>query len=156
VSTSLKWRAAAHKALAESGNRRVCSVRFEDILDYPEREIEKLCRFAGVTYQEIMLDVPVIGSSFLPDRADIRGIDKTRKENWKGGGLNSSELWICQRLLGGLMKQWGYESTPIVPNMMRVLLHAVTCPLKLAAASLFLFSKMRNRGKAVRRRLKSL
>jgi len=153
ISTSKLWNAAIRKAYDSKKDKRVFFTKFENVLENPEKEVRKICEFIGVSYSENMLDVPMVGSSLLPDRPNRIGIDKKRAYSWVRGGLNSTELFVCQRITGTTMKQLGYTNTTIFPNPFRLIFYLLTFPIKLFLAVLLQMRDIKDIRDAVKRRL---
>ena len=55
-------------------------ISFEELLENPEEIIEQICNFLDVDFEEKMLDINVINSSFLNES---KGFSKTSKNRWK-------------------------------------------------------------------------
>ncbi len=103
------WVSAVREAEKFKSHPRFLSIRFEDLLDYPDKTVSDLCRFSGISYEDGMLEIPQVGSSSSADVPDSTGINKKRRGAWLQGGLTPYELDICQRVTGNLMSQWGYS-----------------------------------------------
>ncbi len=153
VTISRLWNSAVRAADSFSDDDRVYSLRFEDLLADPEGEVGRLCEFAGISFDKSMLDVPQIGSSSGLDRPERRGINQDRASSWQRGGLSPTEIFLCQRITGVLMKQHGYVPAEITPNPLRLLWSVGTLPAKLALALLLNLRRMRNIKDTIRRRL---
>ena len=153
ISTSRLWNAAVSAGCRARNERKILSVRYEDIVKDPEKEIKRICAFIGISYNHKMLEVPMVGSSLISDTPEKTGIDRKRTANWKEGGLNSAELFLCQMLATHNMKRFGYKDTGVTPNPIFPLFYCMTFLPKLVI-SLFLHVKyIKNLSDAVSRRL---
>ena len=153
ISTSRLWRAAVRTADKFKDDGRLCSVRFEDLLEHPEKESRKICEFIGVSYYPNMLEVPRTNSSLVPDRPDQKGIDPARTANWKSGGLNPAEIFISQTIAEDTMKKWGYRPARTLPNPLALAFYGGTFPVKLFLTVLLHRKYIKNIREAVKRRL---
>jgi hypothetical protein len=153
VSTSWMWRAAVKHAMLFEGHPRVYNVRFEDILENPEKEVGAICSFIGIPYQPEMLDVPVRGSSLVSDRQGQKGIDKARTGNWRDGGLNSAERFLCQRINRSLMTGFLYPHEKSTPSLLLLVGYMCTLPVKLIMTFMMHVWTFKNLPDAVKRRL---
>ena len=153
VATSILWRAAVRRAYANRNDARVCSLRFEDVLTDPEKEVRKLCEFIDIPYDDKMLAVPMVGSSLIPDNTSRKGVDKTRASNWRGGGLNSAEIFINQTITAKYMRELGYKQVRVFPNPLALIYYLVTFPIKISLTFLIHMNRIKNVREAVKRRL---
>ena len=153
LSASKLWNAAVRHAYESKNDKRVYFTKFENVLEDPEKEVRKICDFIGVSYCDSMLEVPMIGSSLVPDKPDRTGIDKKRAYGWEGGGLNSAELFICQMITGNTMKRIGYKCIEVFPNPFRLIFYLLTFPVKLFLAILLQMKDIKDIRDAVKRRL---
>jgi hypothetical protein len=86
-------------------------VRYEDLCDDPARELERICRFAGVPYDHGMLTLRQRPSHEIPGnpmlfRTGERSIAKD--ERWRQE-LSPEEVRECERVLGRRNRRYGYE-----------------------------------------------
>ena len=92
---SLYWRMALNALKREqlAFGDRLCEIKFETLVQSPQDEGERLATFLGTRIDgEVQVTKP--NSSFSPDR---------RK------GVTPTEIWICERVSGDLMREKGYE-----------------------------------------------
>lgn len=153
VTISKLWSSSVRAADGFSDDDRVYSLRFEDLLADPKGEVGRLCEFADISFDKSMLDVPQVGSSSGLDRPERRGINQDRASSWQKGGLSPTEIFLCQRITGALMKRHGYVPVEITPNLLRLLWSIGTLPAKLVLALLLNLRRMRNIKDTIRRRL---
>jgi hypothetical protein len=126
---------------------------FEDLVEDPEGAVRKICEFTGLSFDTSMLEVPQIGSSSGLDSPERRGISREKAGNWQKGGLSPTEIFLCQKLTGPLMRQHGYPLASARPNPLRLCLSIVLFPIKSALALLLNLRRMRSIKETVRRRL---
>jgi hypothetical protein len=153
ITISRLWNASVRCADAYKGNGRVFTLRFEDLLE-KEDSIPRLCEFLGIPFSKEMLEIPRIGSSNVEDRPDRKGLNPARKGAWTRGGLNPTEIYLCQNHNGELMERHGYPAAPVRPNVLRLFYYCLTAPVKLSLALLLNLKRMKNIREAIRRRLR--
>jgi hypothetical protein len=152
--TSWFWAAAMRKARAFSEHPRVAEFSYETMLAEPEETISELCRFVGIEFEPAMLDVPVEGSSLGADKPDRRGLDKSRVDGWRAGGLSLAEIYICEKVAGAEMKRLGYFLTGWTASApQRALAYATLAPKALVAIALN-YRRFSNIFSFLRRRLR--
>jgi hypothetical protein len=153
VTISKLWNASVSAADRLDGDDRVLSLRFEDLLADPEARVREVCEFAGISFDRGLLEVPQIGSSSGHDRPGQRGIDRERAGSWRKDGLGPTEVFLCQKVTGGMMKRHGYAPAPVGPSPLRLAGSVVSLPVKLALALLFNLKRMRNIKETIKRRM---
>ena len=132
---------------------QVLNVKFEELLMSPEKIIGDVSKHCGITFEEGMLDVPIIGSSSGKDSIS-RGIDSSRSQSWKTGGLNSAELWFCERICKSNMTVNDYTLNSSTPNYILIAFYFLLFPVKIFLALLFNLHRMNNIIDTIKRRLK--
>ena len=131
ISSSFLWKSAVRATQSHVDSGNIHQVKFEDVLSRPEAEVRKVCDFIGLSYQDNLLQIPVVTSSFLKEKPQVLGIDKTRTANWQSGGLNSAELYINQKISAGIMSQYDYKPAKVCPNPFLLLFYMITLPLRM-------------------------
>lgn len=63
---------------------RVLLIRFENLVQKPEKTLQKTCRFIGVEYQKQMLE----GYKFTPVYHDAVGIDPRKANGYRNSNIN--------------------------------------------------------------------
>ncbi|OHB70947.1 MAG: hypothetical protein A2W17_03420 [Planctomycetes bacterium RBG_16_41_13] len=153
VFISKLWNASLTAANKYSKSERVLCLRFEDLAEYPEKRILNICNFVGIPYAHEMLDVPQVGSSNFKNQTNKKGINKAVSGNWRTGGLNSTEIYLCQKITNAFITQYGYETITIKPNFFVLLYYKLTLPIKLLLAFMLNLKRIKNITEAIRRRL---
>jgi hypothetical protein len=155
VTTSLLWNAAVRAGDRYAHHERVCTVRFEDVLQNPSQEIQRICSFLDLSFESCMLAVPHVNSSYEAPDEKRRGITKTPIGRWRDGALSATEVYICQRLTADCMKRHGYEPSEVRPGLLRIGASLTTLPAKAALALVLNAGKVRSIPQAFRRRFAS-
>ena len=158
ITISRIWYTAVSAADHFMDHDSVYTVYFEQLLDSPEKTVADLCMFLNLEYTPSMLQVPQVGSSVNSDEPTSVGINPNRAGNWssnnlQGGKLNSSEIYINQKLNCELMKEHNYTAIKIRPNIFHFLLDILTFPLKIVLAFLCNLDRIKNIRETIRRRL---
>lgn len=158
ITISKIWHSAVKAADQFSDNEKVHIVYFEGLLKSPEKTVAGICDFAEIEYKSSMLEVPQVGSSVDVDNPTETGINPNRAGNWSssnmhGGKLNTSEIYINQKLNSKLMKKHNYEIMKITPNIFRLLIDLLTFPIKIVLAFLSNLDRIKNIRETIRRRL---
>ena len=87
IFTSYLWNAAAKCADKYINDNSFIVIKFEDVLMNPKGMIRNVSKFLDVPFSTDMLKVPLSGSSLVKDEINYMGIDNSRTQNWKKGGL---------------------------------------------------------------------
>jgi hypothetical protein len=155
ITTSLLWNAAVRAGNRVAENERVCVTRFEDVLEDPAREVHRICDFLRLPFQQHMLDVPQVNSSFEKPQDGHCGITRTAVGRWRQGALTPTEVYISQRITAAGMRRHGYGAAEVRPDPLALALNLMTLPAKAALAFLMNAGRMRNLRQALRRRFAS-
>lgn len=155
ITVSKLWNASIQVADRFSENdHAIISIYYEQLLADPEKIITKVCDFIGIPFEKNLLDVAQVGSSFVPDEPSKRGINRDRAGNWEKGGLNRSEIYLCQKINQELMKKHGYELVQIHPSILNLIYYGISFPIKLLFAIFLNLRRMKSVRDAIIRRLK--
>ena len=156
ITISHIWRTAVNAAEQFLQHERVTSIYFEELLAQPEATVKRLCGFVGVTYRREMLQIPQVGSSVAEDQPQELGINPHRTHSWHsdttGGELSSAEIYLNQTITAALMKKHNYNPVSIRPNLIDLMLHLLTFPVKLVGAFLFNLDRIKNIHQTLKRR----
>jgi len=155
ITISKIWNAAAKQGLLFKNDKRVLTVHFEKLVSDPENVIKEVCEHVGISYSNNLLDIPVVGSSNKTDNSQIRGVDKNKTGQWNQGGLNTTEIAICEKINSALMQQVGYNLSEIPPNILLQSWYYFSLPFRVALALLFNLKRLKNSKKIVKRFLNS-
>lgn len=153
ITISMLWKAALNTSNRFVNDPRVYSLRFEDLLTNPEERISDVCSFLGLTFRDNLLAIPQVGSSIVEDKKNHIGVDKGKTGSWKKGGLNSAEIYLCQKITKKLMLQYNYYPITVHPNLLKLFYNTISFPIKLLFAFLLNIKRMKNALNAIRRRL---
>jgi hypothetical protein len=132
ITNSVLWRSYMRAGLAarsRPGGEAVHLLHYERLVTDPEGEVRRLCEHVGVEFKPEMLEVGRANSSFVPtgETTARKGIHTGSRERWKTE-LTPTELWVGERIFGGVMRELGYEPVagrgPFPPSpweLMRIL-----------------------------------
>lgn len=152
ITLSKLWNAAINVANKFSTDSRMFTQRFEDLLDNPENSLQKICTHIGVEFNSNMLQITQESSSVEQDSKEI-GFKKERASNWKKGGLNTTERWICEEICAKNIAINHYEQEKIRPNILLLIYYFISFPFKLAFAFALNLNRMKSILETLRRRL---
>jgi len=135
---------------------RFMSVKFEDLLSDAKKEMNKICKFLDLEFENDMLYPPQIGSSSGLDSPKKSGVNKDRAGGWRKTGMASSDRLITEWSCKVQMNNLGYGD---FLNDGRLSMRAVTLllmvPIKAALAIPFNIRRFRGIFSSVKRRLSS-
>ena len=105
-------RVAPGLAAEDAFSERILRVRFEDLVNNPEGELQRICEFAGLEFSSAMIEgkgfvVPEYSKgqhSLVGSPPDISASDKWKEK------LTSREIEIFESLCGPLLEYLGYDS----------------------------------------------
>lgn len=150
------WKSCAILARKYDAIDRFYSAKFENLVLNPTKEVEKICKFLGISFNDEMLKVEHLSSSFRKSGEGRKGINKSPLFRWKKGGLQEPEIKICQDLNWQLMEYFGYElKEKMTSNRIKVIGLYLILPLQLFLAFFLNFSRYRNIIGSIARRLRS-
>lgn len=151
VTISKLWASSINTALKYK--KDMIFVKYEDLLEEPEKTLKIICQYLSIDFDSTMLDIPQIGSSSVKSDFNKKGIDKTRKDAWKNGGLTNTEIYICEKITGANMDKMGYKKSGIKPNYFMLFILLIILPFKLFFALLLNINRMKNITTTIKRRL---
>ena len=153
ITISRLWNSSVSTGTHFLSHPQVINVRFEDLLAQSEAEMQRVCEFIGIEYQPAMLEIYAVGSSNAKDNFDEKGIKRERVHTWKKGGLNNTEIYLCQGITRRWRQRHGYADSPVRPNYLRLLYYYGSFPVKLVLSVLFNLNRMKSVIDAIKRRL---
>jgi len=110
VITALLWRGAARaafKGIEKQGNKSVRVVRYEDLVISPKATLEGLTSWLDESFDESMMNVPIINSSF-DNFSDGAGFHERAIDRWRNQ-LSRAELAVVRILCHEEMKEMDYQ-----------------------------------------------
>ncbi|MBA2421794.1 MAG: sulfotransferase [Chitinophagales bacterium] len=147
------WNSAI-RAGESVNDSRIMTVQFESLLQNADHTINSICSFLNISFSIDLKQVPHIGSSSGMDKNDVKGINRDRAQSWGKGGLNKTEIWICQNTCGAIMKRLGYQPVNISANPLYIIFYYIIFPVKLGFAFLLNLHRMKNILETVRKRIR--
>lgn len=110
---SLSWKSAirAGQTAKEKYPGRVHRIRYEDLVEKPEKEIRQMCSFLNIKFEPEMLNIKTHNSAEdNRSPASESGIVNTSVGRWQDT-LNASEAMMCQWVLSQEMEYLEYKRT---------------------------------------------
>ena len=152
VVVSKIWKRAIEEIERWKNDKRVLIVRFEDLLDNPEEILKKICDFLKIEYQPQMLLVPEVGSSLDRFNPEKLGLDSTKKQRWKKGGLSTTEIYICEEINRYELLKYGYNISKTLPDVIGIFKETILLSLKITFSLGFNINRLRVFKKVMRKR----
>ena len=109
VLQALMWRSAMQAALDAArrfGSQRVRLQPYETLVADPATGLRELCAWLGVDYEDAMLGVPVVHSSYVESAAEA-GVSTTPVDRWRSK-LSPAEVSVIETCCGRLMERLAY------------------------------------------------
>ncbi|MFK5951350.1 MAG: sulfotransferase [Methylococcales bacterium] len=135
ITTTKLWTKSVNAGQHLSSHPRYLSVRFEDIVEDPRKEIKKICDFLNIDYQEKMENVPQVGSSMKNNQESKNGISASSLNSWKTT-LTSGEIALCERLSKPYMRKYDYLPVSDKVPFLSTAFYLFTFPLHLIGVAL--------------------
>lgn len=86
---------------------RFLEVRYEDLVDNPRREMERVLAFVGEPWDDVVLNPSAtLSSRESSTQAVAKGLQKSKEESWRK--LSASQLAEIEAEAGGLLRELGY------------------------------------------------
>ncbi len=146
------WLGANNKISLHKNKPYYYVFKYEDLLMNSEKEAKGICQFIGLSFHDEMTKIPNVGSSLKQDKPGQLGIDKSKIDGWKKGGLNKTEIFICQQICKTTMIENGYELEKVNPNLFLLLYYYCIFPVMGFMAVLFSFNRIKNIRETIKRR----
>lgn len=109
-----KWRNFIEHGLDFSSRHptQVYTLRYEDLIDNPEKYLREICQFTGEPFHEDMLNFHKSGTTRVP-RKEIHGqlnkpVNKERAARWKRD-LTADQVRVFEAVAGPLLDRLNYE-----------------------------------------------
>ncbi len=152
--TTRIWKSSIDSALKHKDNENLITVKYEELLMFPEKTVKKLCYKIGLEYQPEMLQIPNIGSSMGLDNEGKKGVDPSRINSWDNGALSNSEIYLCEKLLTNEMKMFGYDKSNRTTSFLSLFFEYLIFFPKLTIAFFLNLSRMKGIVSVLKVRLK--
>ena len=153
IAISKIWNTSILNARKFEQEKRVKTIKFEDLLLNPKSTISELCSFLEINFDESMLRVPNIGSSTNLDKNSTSGIDKSKIGSWKRGGLNLSEIYICQKMCRENMSFYKYENRVFNWIPLFTIISIFTFPIKISVSFILNLQRIKNFKELIKKRI---
>ena len=159
ITISLLWVSSIRASQMFADETRVKVVKYEALLKEPQQTLTDLCSFLGIKYHLDMMKISLQDSSNQSDEPEKEGIDSSRMGQWRAGGLNKAEIYICQKLTGRVMSEEGYRQESIklgFGGIVLVAVYWVFFPVKASLAIIMNLHRAKDPVSSVRLRLGKL
>lgn len=145
------WKNSATAGFSLKDNPRLKTIRFEDITEKPQEVVQDLCAWLGIDFQPTMLKIPKVGSSIDSDSSKEVGITQNTG-NWQRGGLDTAEIYICDKITGKQRSWFQYADASSRPNRLLVAAYYVSFPFRLGFAFFLNINRMASIATSIKRR----
>lgn len=110
---ALRWKREVEQQLAfmAESPENFLFIRYEDLIDNLEEQVEKVCTFLGQKISDKMLNYEQQASDYGKQRENINTFkkpDKKLAEKWRSR-LSRFEINVVEHVAGELLEQLGYE-----------------------------------------------
>ncbi len=147
------WNSSIDFSKKYINNKRVLTIKFEDLIIDPEIVIRKICSFTELDYDSKMLDVPVKGSSIVKDFTTKKGFDKSKIGRWQKGEISDAEIYICQKVTNKNMNFLNYKTKHFNRIPINVLFHMLSLPFKSIFSLFFNLFRVKNILNIIKKRI---
>lgn len=113
IGVCLSWNKAARQMemLSKSIPNKFYIIRFEDLVEFPERELRKLCEFIGEDFDESMLDIDVTNTHFDKPK-ESSGFSKEVLNRWQSK-LTSDQKYLVDMFTSEYRKKLRYSDSGV-------------------------------------------
>lgn len=121
MANARRWVNCTTGALQCQDRDNYLRLRYEDLVEDPQRELETICRFLGEKYSDAMLvpDEDAKADRWWFERAQGK-VTKNRHGKWREE-LTSAQVAIVEHIAGDHMRRFGYETAEPTPSAWSVL-----------------------------------
>jgi hypothetical protein len=123
---------ASLRALHDFGLQRVLILRYEELVADPATTLGRLTDWLDLPYDDAMLDVPIVQSSYAIAE---HGISQAPLERWREK-LSPTEISAVQGCCGRTMRQLGYSRERVSAPLHRLVWTWASAPLAVVRAAL--------------------
>ena len=152
ITISKLWNSSIKAAMRLEDHPNFLSIRFEDVIESPEKTVSDVCDFLNIPFSRQLLEVPLAAPSREPSAHDKKGIRK-KSNSWRSGEISDTEVFICQKITSAYMDRYGYTFAPIKPNIFSLVIFAFTFPVKLFISLMANLGRTKNLALTIKRRL---
>lgn len=142
IITAKIWKSAARAITTSANDFNVMVVKYEDLVKEPENRLREICKYLNVTYDPSMIAIEKVGSSVQKDKLGSRGVDKSRVEAWRSGGLLKSEIEICESITNAELISFDYELSQIKGSRIVKLYFYLVIPFKMSLSLILNLKKV--------------
>jgi hypothetical protein len=108
-----QWRtevSAARHLGRRVGSCRYLELRYEALVAHPERELRRICEFAGLPYEPALLDYTGVDVSAKPHQQSLKRPPTPGLRDWRTQ-LAADDVRAFEEVAGDLLRQLGYETS---------------------------------------------
>lgn len=108
-----RWKHGVQHALrfSEVHPQSIHTLRYEDLVENPEKYARSLCEFLGEEFEPAMIETPHDGATYESHHRLVgEAIQQTRTARWKKE-LTPRQMRVYEGVAGGVLARFGYEIT---------------------------------------------
>lgn len=147
------WVAAYKNIEQYKTDSRVAIIKFENFVNNPHEEFDKICTFLDIDCDDSLLNVEYKGSSRDESKKGEYGIKSEVARSWENGGLNKGELFINRLVTNEYARKFGYVNNDNSRSFIHLFIYTVYFPFHITLALLLNLSRMKNVLGAISKRL---
>lgn len=130
ITMSKLWVNATRAATQLSSSNKIMLIRYEDIVEFPDKILRDICEFLDVDYELEMLNISTMGSSYRESNQGNKGISKEGLNRWKNN-LSEGEISICEIITDEYMNKFSYKKQKTKSKYLHIALQVVAYPFHL-------------------------
>ncbi|MGI9332033.1 MAG: sulfotransferase family protein [Gammaproteobacteria bacterium] len=133
---TMLWKSGVIAALTARnahGPEHIRFVRYEDLVNDPRPVVEGLVEWLGLPFEEALLDVPVLNSSY--QRSSKGGFSKEAIGRWRER-LSDREVALIQQCAGKALTDAGYDAADVANMPLHYAWEQIKLPIAATRAAL--------------------
>mgnify|MGYP001277940985 CR=1 FL=1 len=149
VITSFIWNSYIN-SIKKNKFTNVLNIKYEDIVNYPKKNMIKISEFCELDFQNEMLKNTNTGSSLQSDIKSVRGFDSGKINSWKQI-LSKEEIYIVQSITKKNMNLFKYDIFQININHAIIVIFLLSLPFKIFLSLILNFKNTNFKGALIKR-----
>lgn len=113
VSFAFEWNRTIRAADESKGEGvRIVTIRYEDLVRYPEATLQRICKSLGLAFESDMLAFHEVAGSYAPKQSWMKGVGQPLNESSVGrwrGNIGKGDVALIEAITKDGMTTFGYE-----------------------------------------------
>jgi hypothetical protein len=152
VITSLMWRKAIQRILDHQNDCNTYTIKYEQLVTAPEKEIKQLCNFLQLDFKPEMLSPNINNTLYSSSCHKQRQISTGSIGKWQTE-LSDEEVYIFQQIAGEQEEKLGYTQEKTNIKKTKLLFIYISAPFLLVRALFANKQKIKNLFNYIRQRI---